>query len=209
MKQKRISLLVPTLYLLLIFSITVGLYFTKKAYDGFKEEPLGEINYVSSSIFSRSVPIINVPDLITSPFSNQEVTIQRYFYNQEDDAEQKEKSVVFYNGTYMPNTGIDYVFGETFDVLSIYEGTVIDVSEDEFLGKSVKVRHNNEVISVYQGLGQVEVNKGDVIFLGQKIGTSGTNKLNESLGNHLHLEIYKNGEVIDPLKCIGQKLGDI
>lgn len=206
--MKKNSLVVPTIYLLLIFSITVGIYFTKKVYDNYQPIEEEEINYVSGSILNRTIPIINVPDLITSPFSNQEVSIKSYFYNQEDDSEKKQQSLVFYNDTYMPNTGIDYTYSEVFDVLSIYDGTVIDVKEDELLGKTVEIRHNNEIISVYQGIDNIEVKKGDIIVLGQKIGTSGTNKLNNR-GNNLHLEIYKSGEVVDPLKCIGKKMGDI
>lgn len=206
--MKSRSLVVPTIYLLLIFSITVGIYFTKKAYDSYEVIDEEEINYVSGSILNRTIPIINIPDLITSPFSNQKIKIKSYFYNSEDDDEKKQQSLVFYNNTYMPNTGIDYNYEESFDVLSIYDGTVIDVKEDELLGKTVEIRHNNELISVYQSLDNVEVSAGDIIALGQKIGTSGTNKLYTS-GNNLHLEIYKNGEVIDPLKCIGKKLGDI
>lgn len=207
MKSK--SLMIPTIYLLLIFSITIGIYFTKETYDNYQSEETEVINYVSGSILSRSIPIISVQDLITSPFSNQEITIKRYFYNNEDDETRKQQSLVLYNNTYMPNTGIDYEYKETFDVLSIYDGTVIDVKEDELLGKTVEIRHNNEVISVYQGLDNIEVQAGDIVVLGQKIATSGTNKLNGNKGNNLHLEIYKNGEVVDPTKCIGQKLGDI
>ena len=206
--MKSRSFVVPTIYLLLIFSITVGIYFTKKAYDSYEVFEEENINYVSSSILNRTIPIINIPDLITSPFSGEEVTIKTYFYNSEDDSDKKEQSLVFYNNTYMPNTGIDYTSKEVFNVLCIYDGTVIDVKEDELLGKTVEIRHNNELISVYQGLDNIEVSKGDIIALGQKIGTSGTNKLNTK-GNNLHLEIYKNGEVVDPLKCIGKKLGDI
>ena len=206
--MKSRSLVVPTIYLLLIFSITVGIYFTKKAYDSYEVIEEEEINYVSGSILNRTIPIISVPDLVTSPFSNNEIKIKNYFYNKDDDNDKKQQSLVFYNNTYMPNTGVDYTHTEIFDVLSIYEGTVIDVKEDELLGKTVEIRHNNELISVYQGLDNIEVSKGDIVALGQKIGTSGTNKLNTT-GNNLHLEIYKNGEVIDPLKCIGKKLGDI
>lgn len=206
--MKSRSLVVPTIYLLLIFSITVGIYFTKKAYDSYEVIEEEEINYVSGSILNRTIPIINVPDLITSPFSNQEISIKSYFYNSEDDSDRKQNSLVLYDNTYMPNTGIDYTHNELFDVLSIYDGTVINVKEDELLGKTVEIRHNNELISVYQSLDNVEVSKGDIVALGQKIGTSGTNRL-YTKGNNLHLEIYKNGEVIDPLKCIGKKLGDI
>ena len=207
MKSK--SLMVPTIYLLLIFSITIGIYFTKETYDNYQSEETEVINYVSGSILSRSIPIISVQSSVISPFSNQEITVKRYFYNNEDDETRKQQSLVLYNNTYMPNTGVDYEYKETFDVLSIYDGTVIDVKEDELLGKTVEIRHNNEVIIVYQGLYNIEVQSGDIVALGQKIATSGTNKLNGNKGNNLHLEIYKNGEVIDPMKCIGQKLGDI
>lgn len=205
MKSK--SLFVPTIYLLMIFALTISLYFAKEAYMDYNLSN-EKITYVSSGIFNRSIPVINIEENITAPYSNQDVKIARYFYNADDSIEQQEKSLVFYEDVYMPNTGIDYNHTESFDVLSIYSGTVIDVKDNELMGKTVEIRHNNELISVYQGLDNIEVSKGDIIALGQKIGTSGTNKLNTK-GNNLHLEIYKNGEVIDPLKCIGKKLGDI
>ncbi len=210
MKKEKKSLLIPTLYLITIFSITAGLYFTKKAFDSAKEEnSFGNITYVSNNILSRTIPIISETDIITKPFSNNNVEIARYYYNATDDDDKKIKSIVYYNGTYMPNTGVDYINKEVFDVSSIYDGTVIDVIDTELLGKTVKIRHNGELISVYQGLDNISVNKGDILFQGQKIGTSGTSKINEDLGNHLHFEIYKNGETIDPVQCIGKKIGDI
>ena len=210
MKKERSSLIIPTLYLLAIFSITAGLYFTKKAYDSAKEKSyFDNITFVSSTILGRTVPIINIPDKIINPYPDSEIEIARYYYNANDSDEKKAKSIVYYNGTYMPNTGIDYVKKEVFDVSSVYDGTVIEVLDVELLGKTVKIRHSGEIISVYQGIDNVAVTKGDMVFQGQKIGTSGTNKLNEDLGNHLHFEIYKNGEAIDPLSCIGKKLGDI
>ena len=209
MKKGRISLLIPTLNLLAVFSITAGVYFTKKAYDSSKMESMDNITYVSNNILNRTVPIINIAETYNNPFPNTDMEIARYYYNADDSDDKKEKSLVYYNGTYMPNTGIDYVNKEEFDVTSIYDGTVIDVSNDELLGKTVRIRHNSELISVYQGLNDITVTKGDVVFQGQKIGTSGTNKINEDLQNHLHFEIYKNGETIDPLLCIGKKIGDI
>ncbi len=210
MKRKRKSYLIPTLYLLFLFSVTVGIYFTKKAYDKYTNTvDMENITFVTNTILNRTIPIINTVEKINNPYSQENMKIARYYYNASDNEEQKAKSIVFYADTYMPNTGIDYYLEETFDVLSIYDGTVIDVSEDELLGKTVKVRHNGEVISVYQSLGEVDVSRGDVILSGQKIGTSGKNNIDKELGNHLHLEIYKSGETIDPLKCIGKKLGDI
>lgn len=209
MKKKNKSYFIPSIYLLIIFSITIGLYFIKKDNDK-KDYSINEdINYVSGSIFNRTIPIINVTDNIVNPFDNSEVKVARYFYHKEDENDKKNNSLVYYDNTYMPNTGVDYTFNEVFDIVSIYNGTVIDTFDDELLGKTVHIRHNNDVISVYQGLGEVLVSKGDVVFLGQKIGTSGTSKINASLGNHLHFEIYKNGELLDPLNCIGKVIGDI
>ena len=208
MKKKEISLVVPTIYLLVLFVITIAVYLTSKYYNYYDEIGLDNITYVSNSIFNRSVPIVNIPDTINSPVSS-DINIARYFYNYEDDIEKKAKSIVYYEGTYMPNTGIDYVNDVSFDVLAIFDGTVVDVSDDELLGKTVKIRHNGELISVYQGLDNIEVQNGDTIFTGQKIATSGESKINKDLGNHLHFEIYKNGITINPLLCINKKLGDI
>lgn len=210
MKYRPKSYVVPTIYLLILFALTAGVYFTKKSYDNYEEKnEYGNITFVSNSIFNRSIPIINVPEKIHNPYESSDVTIGRYYYNVNDDVSKKEKSVVYYEGVYMPNTGVDYISNNIFDVYSVYDGTVVDIENNELLGKTVKIRHNNDVISVYQGLGVVDVNKGDVVFTNQKIGTSGTSKINKDLGNHLHFEIYKNGETVDPLSCIDKKLGDI
>lgn len=210
MKYKPKSFVVPTIYLLVLFVITAGVYLTKKELDKVeKKEDLENITFVSNSIFSRSIPIINIPDTIHEPYSINGIEIARYYYNSNDTIERKEKSVVYYEGTYMPNTGIDYTFKDTFDVISVYDGTVIDILDNELLGKTVKIRHNGDLISVYQGLSNIEVQKGDMVYLGQTIGTSGTSVINKELGNHFHFEIIKNGETIDPLLCINKKLGDI
>ena len=207
--MKTKNLIVPTIYLLFIFCLTVVLYFTREYYqESVKEENL-EMTYVSSSIFNKTIPVINIEESISTPFFADKVKIARYFYNYTDPLDKQEKSVVFYNDVYMPNTGIDYNSEEQFDVISIYSGTVIDVKDNELMGKTVEIRHNNELISVYQGLANIEVKKGDISGFGMKLGTSGTSIINKDLGEHVHLEIYKNGEALDPLQCIGKKLGDI
>lgn len=208
--MKAKSFVVPTIYVLLVFCVALIVYLSRESYIKYQNIEINDnINYVSSSILGRSIPVIDVEEVITGPYSEDLVKISRYFYNESDTQERKEASLVNYNGTYMPNTGVDYSYEKQFDVLSIYEGTVIDIREDELLGKIVEVRHNNEVISAYQGLSEISVKEGDLVVIGYKIGVSGTNKLNNSLGNHVHLEIYKNGELLDPLKCIGKKIGDI
>ena len=208
MKKKDKSLIIPTIYLLILFLITLGVYFTRKYYGYYESIDLDNITYVSGGIFNRSIPIISVSDTLKSPVS-EDIPVKRFFYNKDDTIENKSKAIVYYEGTYMPNTGIDYALENPFDVLVVYDGTVIDVTDDELLGKTVKIRHNSNLISVYQGIDNVEVQNGDTVFTGQRIATSGVSKINKSLGNSLHFEIYKDGITINPLDCVDKKLGDI
>lgn len=209
MKKKEQSLMIPTILLLVLFIITSIVYFTKKTLNNYSSIGLDNITYVSSAIFNRSIPIISIPDTMKSPIGADDIEIARYYYDENSELSKKEKSIVFYENTYMPNTGIDYVSNDVFDVLAMYDGTVVDVLDDELLGKTVKIRHNGELISVYQGIDNIEVKKGDVVFTGEKIATSGKNKINKDLGNHLHLEVYKDGVTINPEGCIDKKIGDI
>ena len=198
----------PVLYISLIFTVIVGLYFTSKSLKTDVDDTLKDITYVSNTILDNTLPVNKIDDVIINPYTVDDVKIARYFYNLEDDADRQKESIIYYNGTYMQSSGIDYVKNDSFDVVSILDGTIIDIKEDEMLGKIVEIKHNNELVSSYTGLSIVNVQKGENITKGMKIGVSGTNKVNESLGNHLHFEIYQNGINIDPLKVIGKKIGD-
>ena len=207
-KKKEFSLLIPTICLIVLFVITTIVYFTSRKDNYYRNIDLDNINYVSNGILNRSIPIINIADTIKMPVA-ENIKIVRYFYDSNSTLEEKEKSILYYENTYMPNTGIDYSDEKVFDVLAVYDGTVIDTKEDELLGKTVKIRHNNELISVYQGIDNIEVKEGDMVFTGSKIATSGKSKINNELGESMHFEIYKSGIYINPLNVINKKIGDI
>ncbi len=207
--MKLKSFVFPVLYISLIFTVIVGLYFTSKVLKQSDNNSLKDITYVSKTILDNTIPVISVDDTIANPYTGDNVKIARYFYNLEDDMDRQKESIVYYNDTYMQSSGIDYTSENSFDVISILEGVVIDIKEDELLGKIVEIKHTNELVSSYAGLSEINVSKGENITKDMKIGKSGSNKINESLGNHLHFEVYKNGVNIDPLKVIGKKLGDI
>ncbi len=207
--MKLKSFVFPVLYISLIFTVIVGLYFTSKVLKQSDNNSLKDITYVSKTILDNTIPVISVDDTIANPYTGDNVKIARYFYNLEDDMDRQKESIIYYNDTYMQSSGIDYTSENSFDVISILEGVVIDIKEDELLGKIVEIKHTNELVSSYAGLSEINVSKGENITKEMKIGKSGSNKINESLGNHLHFEVYKNGVNIDPLKVIGKKLGDI
>ena len=97
------------------------------------------------------------------------------------------------------------VVPDTFDVIAIANGTVTRVKEDDSLGKTVEIKHDNGLISTYQSLSEVSVKKDDVISQGQVIGKSGINEIDKDLGNHLHLEIYENGISVNPEMYLGKE----
>lgn len=207
--MKLKSFVFPVLYISLIFTVIVGLYFTSKVLKQNDNNSLKDITYVSNTILDNTIPVISVDDTIANPYIGDNIKIARYFYNLEDDMDRQKESIIYYNDTYMQSSGVDYTSENSFDVISILEGVVIDIKEDELLGKIVEIKHTNELVSSYAGLSEINVSKGENITKEMKIGKSGSNKINESLGNHLHFEVYKNGVNIDPLKVIGKKLGDI
>lgn len=199
---------VPTIYVIALFTLVVSVFYTAGSLreEDIKEE---ELVYVSSSIFESDIPVINTDIKIIRPYSDTSITIGKYFYDIKDDNTRQENSIVLHENTYMQNSGVDYVLDNTFDVISILDGTVINVKDDELLGKIVEIRHENDLISIYQSLSEVSVKKDDVIKQGAIIGKSGTNKLDEAIKNHLHFELSHNGQIVNPENYYDKSLSDL
>lgn len=156
------------------------------------------LTYVSNSILDNNLAVMDTTPTMINPYTSQEVTIGKYFYDYKGTEENQEKSIIFHDNTYMQNSGIDFVSKNVFDIVAILDGTVVNVKDDETLGKIVEIKHNDDYISIYQSLSEVTVKKGDTVTQGQVIGKSGTNELDKEIGNHLHFELYINGQVVDP-----------
>jgi len=185
----------PSVYLLAVIFLVLGLFFTTvKMNPTIKED----ITYVSNSILGNSIPVIKTDTKIIRPYTNPDVKTSKYFYDYQAEQSRQESSLIYYESTYMQNSGVDFTLGDTFEVISILDGTVINVLDDELLGKTIEIRHDNEIISVYQSLSEVLVNKGDIVNQGQIIGKTGTNSLDLEQGNHLHFELFIKGAVVDP-----------
>ena len=163
--------------------------------------------YVSNSILEEAIPVMNEKIMIINPYLDQGVTIGKEYYDYKGESSHQEKSIVYYDGTYMQNSGVDFISNNVFEVVSILPGTVTDVKEDELLGKIVEVKHD-KYVALYQSLSEVSVKKGDIIFQGQPIGKSGTNELDKSIGNHLHFELSYDGNIVNPLDHLNKELKD-
>lgn len=165
--------------------------------------------YVNKVILEYDTPVVNVEDSIIKPYLEESITIGRNFYDYQATSEEQQQSLIYYEGTYIPNTGVDYKSDEVFDVIAILDGEVTKVTENPILGKIVEITHNNNLISVYQSLNDIVVQEGDLIIQGQIIAKSGTSNISKDLNNHLHFEIIYNGKNINPEKCYDKKIDEL
>lgn len=205
--KKRLVLkpfVVPTLYTIFAVAILVSLFYS---IDITPDENI--MTYVSSTILDEYVPVINVEEKIVRPYTSDKVTVLNDYYDYKGTDESQQTSILLHDNTYIQNTGINYTSDEQFDIVSILNGEVVDVKDNELLGKTVTIRHEKELISVYQSLGEVSVKKGDKVTTGQVIGKSGSCDLIVSKENNLHFEVYLNGEVENPNTLFDKKLGEI
>lgn len=107
-------------------------------------------------------------------------------------------------GDWRAHYGTDIAAAKNTQVKAAASGTVEDVSYDEMMGWKVVIKHADGIRTVYANLNpSVTVKKGAKVKVGKIIGSVGTTALEEEKDEpHLHLEVIKNGEQIDPLSLI-------
>ena len=159
-----------------------------------------DYKYVSKGIldFEEQVPVVNTEIKIVRPYTDADVKIVKNFYDYKSESEEQEKSLIYYEGTYMQSSGIAYSKGDSFDVVAIYDGKVKEIKEDAMLGKVVTIEHENGINSIYQSISDIKVKEGDNVSVGQLIGKSSTSNILSDLGNHLYFELIINGVCVNP-----------
>lgn len=171
-----------------------------------KEE---DIVYVTKTILDDVVPVVGDSSKIIKPYVNEEVQVYKSFYSKDGKEEDQKNAIVEYNGTYLQSSGICYSANQKFDVVAIMDGTVIDVKEDELLGKIIEIRHSNDMISSYQGLSEVSVEKDMNVKSGDMIGVSGTSNLFQGAESYLYFELAVGGKLVNPMDYYDKTLGEI
>ena len=179
-----ILMLIPVITLVVLFNASL------------KEKPV--LEEPEEEVVESTMPVINTTIKPISPYTDQNVKIGKTYYDYLAESATQEKAIIKHDNTYIQNTGIDYINENTFDVVAILDGTVEKVTEDDTAGKTIEIKHSDNSISIYGSLSEITVKKGDTVNQGQIIGKSGTNTTDKDLGNHLHFEIYNNGQNMNP-----------
>lgn len=191
------------------FIILVGLaYLIEGAFTSNKLED-DENTYVNSTIFDETVPVVASDTKIIKPYTDSEIKILKDYYDYKADETVQQNSILVYDKTYLQSSGVSYGGKEDFDVVSILDGTVISVKEDELLGNVVEIKHENNMISVYQSLKDVTVKENDTVKQGQVIAKGGTNNLSKDLGSHLYFELIIDGKIVNPANYYDKTLNEL
>ena len=100
--------------------------------------------------------------------------------------------------------GIDIAAEAGAQVAAAADGQVYTVYNDDAMGTTVVIRHQDGYVTVYASLAEeVAVSAGDQVTLGQAIGTVGTTALLENaLGDHLHFAVLCNDVQVDPAEFL-------
>lgn len=103
-------------------------------------------------------------------------------------------------GEWITHNGIDIKADKTTVVKASAEGKVSSIKNDPRYGLSIVITHNNGFQTVYANLLTAEfVTEGETVESGQTLGTVGTTSSFEALDDsHLHFEMTKDGEYVDP-----------
>ncbi len=103
----------------------------------------------------------------------------------------------FFNGeARAPHSGLDVAIRRGTPVNSTARGTILAVDDYFFNGKTVFVDHGNGVISMYCHLDRIDLQAGDPVSQGQRVGLSGMT--GRASGPHLHWSMVLNGVMVDP-----------
>ena len=100
------------------------------------------------------------------------------------------------------HNGMDFAGKEGTEIAVIASGVVIWSGEREGFGLVVEISHGGGYVTRYAHNHSNLVEVGDVVKKGQVIATNGSS--GRSTGPHLHFEVYKNGQAVDPATYINR-----
>lgn len=196
-----------SLYVVAFVLIMTGLVLFNLALNNNKKSnPI----FVSKGIldFENYIPVVRTNDTIIRPYYDDTASLVLKYYDITDSEEDQRQSLIECDGTYIQSNGVAYSKEEPFDVISILDGTVKEVRQDDMLGNIIVIEHNNGYISTYESIDNITVESGMPVVQGQLIAKSATSNISKNLNNHLYFELSKDGENVNPEKYYNRSINE-
>ena len=206
-KRKLKGFVLPTLYVMIVGALFISIILlgeTLKLSPGYNDDM--SVSEVKDDV----IPVISESEeVIVKPYEAEGVSVSKSYYDMKDDEARQQQSLVYYENTYLQNSGVLYTSDSSFDVLSVYNGTVTNIDSDEILGNVVEITHNNNWITIYYSLSEVSVSLNDEVASKTVIGKSGDNRLENEKDNCLLFEVYYNGKSLNPEEFYNMDIKDL
>jgi len=205
-KLKLRPYVLPTIYIISIVTIIASIILIGETIRNFKNEP--DVTYiVGKEIKDDSEPVVEIkPDLVIKPFNDEEVTLVKDFYEKDATEDKQKNSLIYYEGTYMQNSGILYKSSKDFEVITVMDGVVSNIKEDNLLGMVIEIDHDSNLKTIYQSLKEITVKLGDPVKQGEVIGISGSNNVDPTNKFELLFEVCHNGKLLNPNNFYGTEI---
>ena len=100
----------------------------------------------------------------------------------------------------LPHPGIDIAAATDTPILAAGDGEVIRAGQDPHLGNYVEITHGLGYLTVYGHCNRLAVGRGARVKTGQVIAYMGAS--GQSTATHLHFEVWRQGEAVDPRTVI-------
>ncbi len=209
-KRKLKGFVLPTVYVLVIGVLFLSI----SALGNILQNKTEYSDMVIGTLRNDGIPVVKeeqTKDITqpVKPFTSTSVSISKSFYDMTDDDLKQQNSLVYYEKTYLQNSGVLYVSQEQFDIVNVLDGKVTNVGVDDILGNFVEVTHNTNLKTIYYSLGDVLVKKDDEVKANTIIALSGSNKIEKDSSNSLLFEVYLNGVTINPEDFYNMNVDDL
>lgn len=108
-----------------------------------------------------------------------------------------------FSGKPAMHKGVDFAGSSGQSVIATGAGIVTWAGERYGYGKLVEIDHGNGLSTRYGHNSELQVMVGDVVTKGQTVALMGNT--GRSTGAHVHYEVLRNGEQLDPLPYVYRK----
>lgn len=216
-------------YALLILMLMLGMVTLTnniKQYNESNKQDYIEYNLNDQAVDSNDVDISNYiidQSSISTNIANMDEAVETLAVNINEDKVTKETKYIMpvegrilkeyateklvYSetlGMWKTHPGIDIKAKLNDNVKSSSDGVVQEITKDSFYGNIVKVTDDEGYTFIYSNLdNNIKVKQGDNVKQGDIIGTVGVSATGELQDEtHLHFEVIKNEEQINPLDLI-------
>ena len=209
MKKRRLKRFVlPSLFVLVSVTAFFGIAILNNILLG------DELNYdYSKSLMKDATQAVlseqkEEKKEIYKPYVSNSVTKKVSYYEKDASDEEKENSLIVYEKTYMPSSGVVYESNDEFDIIAVFDGKVTNIKEDDILGNVIEITHNTNLITYYYSLKDITVSIGTEVKAGTIIGKATTKKINKKKNNFL-FEVYYQGKSLNPEKFYSMNIDDL